>query len=144
MHDPEVFLYHLNQTTLTPRLAAFGSPDLGITDISLISDLPYVFNSISNPSLLLNNTAANGLLASQMSKSWASFATFGRPSVEGKETLKGWMPNEGVSESDARILVIGGPNGGISAVDGRGLRRQRLVGRCGFITSAKVRRELFA
>jgi hypothetical protein len=102
-----------------------------------------VFNSIYNPSLLLNNTAANRLLASQMPKSWTSFATFGRPSVERKETLKGWRPNEGIRESDARILVIGGPNGGMSAVDGRGLREQRLAGRCGFITSAKVRGELF-
>jgi hypothetical protein len=85
-----------------------------------------------------------------MSKSWASFATFGRPSVEGKETLKGWIPalgNGRTRESDARILVIGGPNGGMSAVEGRGandaVRTQRLAGRCAFITSAKTRGELF-
>jgi hypothetical protein len=140
IHGPQVYLYHLNQTALTPRLAAFGIPDLGVTHIS---DIPYVFNSISNTSLLLNNTAANRLLASQMSKSWASFATFGRPSVEGKETLKGWMPNDGIRESDARVLVIGGPNGGMSSLDGKAVREQRLAGRCGFITSAKVRGELF-
>jgi hypothetical protein len=45
-------------------------------------------------------------------------------------------------ESDARILVIGGSNGGMSALDGRVVSGQRLAGRCGFITSEKVR-ELF-
>ena len=67
--------------------------------------------------------------------------------MERKETLKGWRPNEGIRESDARILVIGGPNGGMSAVEGRGandaVRTQRLAGRCAFITSAKTRGELF-
>jgi hypothetical protein len=29
IHGPEVFLYHLNQTALTLRLTAFGTPDLG-------------------------------------------------------------------------------------------------------------------
>jgi hypothetical protein len=77
-----------------------------------------------------------------MSKSWASFASFGRPSGEGKE-LKGWLSNEGMRESDARILVIGGPNGGMPAVDRRGLRSERLAGRFAFITSTKARAELF-
>jgi hypothetical protein len=74
-----------------------------------------------------------------MSKSWASFTTFGIPCVEGKLTLKGWLPNEGIRESDARILIMGEPNGGMSALDGRVVRGQRLSGRCRFITHAKVR-----
>jgi hypothetical protein len=46
-------------------------------------------------------------------------------------------------EGDTRILVIGGPNGGMSALDGRAVRGQRLDGRCGFGTSVKIRGELF-
>jgi hypothetical protein len=56
--------------------------------------------------------------------------------------FEGRLPNEGMRESDARILVIGGSNGGMSALDGRVVSGQRLAGRCGFITSEKVR-ELF-
>lgn len=143
---PEVFLYELNQTALTPRLEAFGVPDLGVTHNS---DIPYVFNEVSNPSLGLNNTESNRLLASQMSKSWASFATFGKSSIRGKGILQGWSPafEHGTRESEARIFVIGGPNEGMSPIEGKtandAVKSQNLAVRCGLITSPRFRKVLF-
>jgi carboxylesterase type B len=146
MHAPEVFLYELNQTALTPRFAAFGIPDLGVTHVA---DIPYVFNEVSNPSLGLNNTESNRLLATQMSKSWASFATSGKPSFRGKGTLQGWTPafTDVTRESEARVFVIGGPNEGMTPIEGKSandaVKSQKLAARCGFITSARLQAELF-
>lgn len=145
---PGVYLYVHNQTILDPYLASVGSLGLGVIHTS---ELAYVFGNLS----LYNTSAAtydpsesDYALVARESRSWSSFASVGQPSLRNKGTLQNWETayESGRDMMDARLYVIGGPNEGISELEGKGtveaVAKENLKERCGFLNSPEVIKQL--
>ena len=87
-------------------------------------------------------------LVAHQSRSWSSFASVGQPSLRNKETLQGWETayEPGRDMMDARLYVIGGPNEGISELEGEGaieaVAKEKLKERCGFLNSEEIVKQL--
>jgi carboxylesterase type B len=132
-----VFLYHLNQTAFNPVLDAQGLTFLGI---SHTADIAYVFDEVAR----FDDSASNVRLAKQISGSWSRFATTGVPSAGTRNSVEGWetafRSREKATLEDARVMMIGGGDPGISRLEGENevLKHERLVERCGFLMSDKV------
>ncbi|KAK7563761.1 Alpha/Beta hydrolase protein [Phyllosticta paracitricarpa] len=81
-----------------------------------------------------------------VSRCWSTFAWYVTPSVEGKDTLAGWTPACARGGNETDLFVIGAPEEGLSAVEGKNAKtvvaEQRLCERCGFLNSEEVVREL--
>lgn len=146
----DVYLYDFNQTMLDPIFRAMRAPALGAIHTS---EFAYVFGNISHYDVdgyPFDPLDSDYRLQTQVSRSWTLFAAVGRPSIERKQTLKGWEGAfSGEDDDETRIFVIGGPEEGLFALDGEGdregssaLAAQRLRERCGFLNSEEVRRQL--
>lgn len=140
-----VYHYAWNQSLLDPILGSVGFPGLGVVHTS---ELAYVFGNLSHYDVhgypFAPDQSEHALLR-RGSRSWSSFVSTGRPGFEGGETFQGFGP--AYDESDqAYVFVAGGPNEGLSAIDGPdaspGLARQRLAERCGFINSPEMIQQL--
>ncbi|EAS34764.3 uncharacterized protein CIMG_00118 [Coccidioides immitis RS] len=143
--DIDVYLYDFNQTLVAPILAAIGSPGLGAIHTS---EFAYVFGNISHydiPGYPFDPVDSDRRLAIEASRSWSSFASVGRPSVRGKETLKGWE-KAFARGNNTSIYVAGGPSAGLSPWDGRrakpAIRAQKLRERCMFLNSPEIREQM--
>ncbi|OOF94026.1 hypothetical protein ASPCADRAFT_209264 [Aspergillus carbonarius ITEM 5010] len=131
------YLYALNQTAFAEVLALEGLSYYGVPHFS---DIPYIFNTVTDGRLAPVATAADRQLASAMGASWASFATFGDPShVNG--TVPGWSPafsagnhSSPGSSTAPKLRVLGGPD---ARLTGRGYH-EKLVQRCAFWNSDEV------
>ncbi|KUI67151.1 Lipase 1 [Cytospora mali] len=145
-----VYIYEQNQTILTPYLESVDGPGHGVIHTS---ELAYVFGNFTPyehtwPPKLIQPSAADHQLLQQMSRSWSTFAALGRPSLGSKNTLQGWEPAYGVDDDmmDASVYVVGGPNPGMSTLDGENanadVASQRLRERCGFLNEEDVIRQL--
>ncbi|CAN8106047.1 unnamed protein product [Discula destructiva] len=145
-----VYIYEQNQTILDAFLDANGSPGLGVIHTS---ELAYVFGNFtpyeySWAADVLKPSAADEALLRQQSRSWSTFAALGRPSVAGKDTLQGWESSYAVGDGmmDAEIYVVGGPEPGMTALEGSeanpDVAAQRLRERCGFLNREDVIKEL--
>lgn len=144
----DVYLYDFNQTLLDPIFRAMRAPALGAIHTS---EFAYVFGNISHYDVDLDGYEFNPVdsdyrLQTQVSRSWISFAAVGRPSLERKQTLRGWEGAFSGEDDETRIFVIGGPEEGLFTLDGEGssaaLAAQRLRERCEFLNSEEVRRQM--
>ncbi|KEZ45609.1 Uncharacterized protein SAPIO_CDS1963 [Scedosporium apiospermum] len=144
--NDEVYLYDWNQTILEPLLeAVVGAPGLGPVHTA---EFAYIFGNLSAydvPGLPFEPTQEDYALAKRASRSWSTFANLGRPILKKPDTLKGFgpaLPNK----RDVYVFVAGGPNEGLSAIDGRhsspALRAQKLRERCEFINSLEMIEQL--
>ncbi|KAL0576555.1 hypothetical protein V5O48_005419 [Marasmius crinis-equi] len=139
---PPVYYYHHNQTVFGAYLAS-EYPDYGAgLGVVYTSELPYVFGDLENwnATKQVHPTAVDLELARRQSRAWSGFASGVRPweRAYSKETGKGMM--------NAKLYVFGGPDGGISALDGeeakKAVRRQRLRERCEFSNRKDVIEQL--
>jgi carboxylesterase type B len=156
----DVYYYDQNQTVVNKPLEALGLPGLGVVHTS---EFAYMFNNLSHydsktfRNSSLQNHKANQLavndypydpsasderLAIRETRSWSTFASIGRPSLEGRGTLKGWEPAFG-SANETRVFVIGSEEEGLHSLgDSSAIGGQRLEERCAFINSPEVIAEL--
>ncbi|KAJ8092749.1 hypothetical protein PM082_007078 [Marasmius tenuissimus] len=145
---PPVYYYHQNQTVLSDYLAAeFGSGSDSGLGVVYTSELAYVFGNFSNYNSTgdIHPTGKDLELLKRQSRSWSSFASEARPSLDerGHSTLEGWKPAYGIKSSmmDASVFVVGGPEEGLSSIHGgttTGLESQRLKDRCEFLNRDDV------
>ncbi|KAI0515051.1 acetylcholinesterase [Xylaria bambusicola] len=144
--NPEsVYLFEWNQTLLEPAYASAGLPGVGVFHTS---DLEYVFGDVdrynkSAQGYPFNPSSRDYALARRGSRSWSTFATLGRPSLEGHETFVGWESASPVGKNASwRVFVAGGPHEGLSAWEGPEaipeVATQRLSERCAFLNSEEV------
>lgn len=145
---PPVYYYEQNQTILATLLEKYISPGLGVIHTS---ELAYVFANFTtyNTTGDIHPSPSDLELLKQESKSWSTFASTFNPSLDGKETLKGWTPaydhgSQGMF--DAKLMVIGGSEAGISTLDGgsasEAVAKQELRDRCGFLNQPEVIKQL--
>ncbi|KAJ6453372.1 Alpha/Beta hydrolase protein [Mycena sanguinolenta] len=141
-----VYLYEQNQTILDGFLDASDAPGLGVIHTS---ELAYVFGNFtlyefSWAADVIMPSAADYALLRQQSRSWSTFATLGRPTSASKDTLQGWKPSYAVGDGmmDAEIYVVGGPEPGMSALEGSeanlDVAAQRLRERCEFLNREDI------
>lgn len=142
----DVYLYDWNQTILEPileqltGLAGFGSIHT--------SEFAYIFGNLSHydtNGYPFDPTPADYELVARGSRSWSTFAATGKPSLPGRDTFRGFRPAY-PNERDVYVFVAGGPNEGLSPIDGRNsreaVRAQKLRERCAFLNSPQVIEQL--
>ncbi|PWY75981.1 carboxylesterase [Aspergillus sclerotioniger CBS 115572] len=128
------YLYSLNQTAFAEVFALEGLTYYGVPHFS---DIPYIFNTVTDGLLAPVSTASDRQLASAIGASWASFATFGDPS-HANGTVSGWSQAWSSSNSTSaapKLRVLGGPDSRFTG--GRGYH-EKLVQRCAFWNSDEV------
>ncbi|KAI0838353.1 carboxylesterase family protein [Hypoxylon sp. FL0890] len=117
-----VYMYTLNQSIFSHREANTHRSFYGV---SHFSDIPYVFDAVSNADWSAAADQSDYDIGSYMSGSWASFATFGQPtvpSVSDEElvahnltfsnwTQAGWIQEAGLG---MQIRILGGPRNGMT------------------------------
>lgn len=140
------YLYELNETTFGALLQLSGA---GFEGVIHVSDVPFVFN---NANIGLGINAAQEIVQTRMSGSWARFATTGDPSGNASITLAGWRQafnkTEGVLKEQAvynvSVRVIGGPNAGQREFNTSGQVgiESQLLERCAFINSGSFYAQL--
>lgn len=144
--DIPVYIYEQNQTILSAFLDSQGAPGLGVIHTS---ELAYVFGNFTPfeatwPPGVVAPSEADDELLRQESRSWSTFAATGQPSLSSKDTLQGWEPSYAVGDGmmDASLFVVGGPEPGMSALDGEeanaDVASEKLVERCGFLNREDV------
>jgi carboxylesterase type B len=148
-----VYLYDWNQTVLEPVLRReTGRAGWGPVHSS---EFAYVFGSVGEYDAAgypVEPTEADYALVGRGARAWAGFAATGRPGGHGggggggggEEGFRGFERafGGGDGEEEVRVFVVGGPEEGLSSIDGRGareaVRRQRLRERCAFINSDEM------
>lgn len=126
------YVYALNQTAFAQVLEESGVP---FFQVPHFSDVPYVFNQIKTRFASFDNSTSDARLGSEMSASWASFATSGDPS-QGRGTLPHW--SDAVSSNNTlSVQVIGGPTPGPQSI-GPEKSFESLMKRCTFWNSEKI------
>lgn len=145
-----VYIYEQNQTILSEFLDSQGSPGLGVIHTS---ELAYVFGNFTPyeatwPPNTITPGKSDYELLQQLSRSWSTFAALGQPSLASKDTLPGWEPAYAVGDGmmDASVYVIGGPESGMSELEGDGanadVASEKLTERCGFLNREDVIQQL--
>jgi carboxylesterase type B len=138
-----VYLYDWNQTLLGPLLEAADN----LTGLGSIhtSEFAYIFGNLSHYNISgypFEPTDADWALEARGSRSWATFATTGRPGATGLGTFQGFEPAYSSDGNLTKIFVVGGEFEGSSAVDGPGATAataaQKLRERCAFINSKEM------
>ncbi|KAJ5726740.1 carboxylesterase [Penicillium malachiteum] len=130
--DTSSYLYSLNQTMFEVVLEL---ENLSYYQVCHFSDIPYVFN-LATTSWADIATASDIRLSSQISGSWASFASLGNPSVS-RGSLPRWTEAMN-SDGTYNINVIGGSIRGMVTSD----TYEDLGKRCAFWTSEEVLTEM--
>ncbi|KAI1823228.1 alpha/beta-hydrolase [Xylaria intraflava] len=109
---PGVRLYDLNQSMLTPMMAAIGLPYMGVCHGS---DTHYILNGLFPEGEV---PEADQVLARSMTSSFINFAYTGDPTVPGDEHFSSWpesFPEIGHTDtsmpSTVNLQLIGGPLG---------------------------------
>lgn len=144
--SPPVYLYSGNQTLLSSYLTATGSSGLGVIHTS---ELSYMYGNISIFNVtdaglsgyVFEPTKQDYELEKRLPRSWSSFASIGKPSLEGNDTLQGWESAFPDGKGEGEVFVIGDGNGVMGGVD-EGLKRERLGERCGFLNTPEVVEQL--
>lgn len=141
----QVYHYAWNQSLLDPILGYVGFPGMGVVHTS---ELGYVFGNLSHYDVHgypFSPGESDHALLRRGSRSWSSFVSTGKPSVDGRETFQGFGPAF-EEPGQTYIFVAGGPDEGLSAVDGPdaspALAREKLRERCEFITSSEMIEQL--
>ena len=144
--NKDVYLFDWNQTVLEPLLEeSTGAPGLGPVHTA---EFAYVFGNVSAydlPDFPFEPTEKDYTLAQRGSRSWSTFASTGKPSLDGHDTFEGFG-QAFQNKRDIYVFVAGGPHEGLSAIDGRhstsALEMQRLKERCDFINSPEMIEQL--
>ncbi|KAK8859268.1 lipase [Apiospora arundinis] len=147
----DVFLYDWNQTMLGPALASVRN--LHGVGVPHTAEFGYIFGNLSAYDVKgypFDPTPADYALVHRGSRSWSTFASTGKPSLEGHDTLAGFGKayNTGADTAGGEpyIFVIGGPGEGLSAVDGTGstpeVAAQKIRDRCAFLNSPEMIEQL--
>ncbi|MBE3041787.1 carboxylesterase family protein [Candidatus Bathyarchaeota archaeon] len=138
--NEEVYLIDWNQTVVEPLLEeSTGAPGLGPVHTA---EFAYIFGNVSvyDISNVFEPTPEDFALAQRGSRSWSTFANTGNPTLDGHDTFKDFGP--AIQGRDVYIFVAGGPDEGLSAIDGphsaSGLRAEKLRERCDFINSDEM------
>lgn len=138
----DVYLYDQNQTFVTPILETnYSQYGYGVPHTS---EFAYMFGNLSHYDIYdfpFEPQSEDYALMERQSKSWTSFAAWGRPSINGT-TLQGWHRAD-FDDANYGIQIIGGPHEGYAGVNGsdsarEALRGQKLRERCGFLTSPEI------
>lgn len=140
--NEDVYLIDWNQTVLEPLLEkSTGAPNLGPVHTA---EFAYVFANVSVydiPDFPFEPTEEDFALAKRGSRSWSTFASAGKPSLEGHDTFEGFR-SAFRDKRDVYVFVAGGPEEGLSAIEGKhasgALEGQRLRERCDFINSPEM------
>jgi carboxylesterase type B len=142
----DVYLYDWNQTVTDQIIKA----KLNMTGYGVIhtSELAYLYGNLTlyaTQGYPFELRPADLDLVTRGSRSWSTFASTGKPSLQGHDTLAGFTTAfPGNDELD--IFIVGGPYEGISAIDGPRakavLEAQRLRERCAFINSDEIIEQL--
>ncbi|KAF2170256.1 hypothetical protein M409DRAFT_19859 [Zasmidium cellare ATCC 36951] len=133
----DVYYYVTNQTILTPILNHYGIYGYGKVHTS---DFAYMFGNLSHYDIYdlpFHPEPADYALKDRASRSWASYAALGYPSVGGKGTLEGWKKGDN-KDANYGVYVMGGPNEGYSGKGGKkatveAMKLQKLQDRCSFL-----------
>lgn len=141
-----VYLYDWNQTILDPFLSQVAHrPGMGSIHTS---EFAYIFGNLSHYDTGDYDFApspSDYSLRDRGSRSWSTYASTGRPSLEGHDTLHGFTPAF-AQNGQVNIFVVGGPSEGLSPIDGpeaaSALERQKLRPRCAFINSPQMIEQL--
>ncbi|KAI0137516.1 Alpha/Beta hydrolase protein [Xylariales sp. AK1849] len=143
----DVFLYDWNQTILDPILE-FVDGQAGLGPIHT-SEFAYVFGNLSHYNVSgypFDPTPEDYALETRGSRSWATFASTGRPGAEGKDTFQGFDTAFVDGDDTYSVFVVGGAHEGLSAIDGPGstpeFAVEKLRERCAFINSPEIIEEL--
>jgi carboxylesterase type B len=142
----DVFLYNWNQTILDPIIASlYGESGIGTVHTS---EFAYIFGNLSHyntSGFPFAPTKEDYALQHRGSRSWSTFAAVGKPGLRGHDTFQGFLPAFS-GNNQVNLFVVGGPNEGISAIDGPRAKpevsAQRLRERCAFINSPEMIEQL--
>lgn len=138
----DVYFYDQNRTFVTPILETnYSMYGYGVPHAS---EFAYMFGNLSHYDIYefqFDPKAEDYALLERQSKSWASFAALGRPSIN-NATIQGWQKAD-FEDENYGIQIIGGPNEGNGGPSGseaarEALKIQKLQGRCGFLTSPEI------
>ncbi|KAL8687425.1 MAG: hypothetical protein Q9218_006396 [Villophora microphyllina] len=156
--DSEVYMWDLNQTVFRVGHELYNRSFVGQDHFS---DIPYVFDYVSQVPYSLVADQSDYNIASLMSGSWAAFAHFGQPIVPGLSategvarnlTLSPWDEVRRAGNSGLALRIIGGPKDGMVTIprmdSGRRLTGQptydeKLATRCAFWQRPDVLEQTF-
>ena len=130
----KIYLYAMNTTLFTPLFEKANESFLGVAHGS---EIPFVFDTV--PADLVATTAQTQL-GSAMSASWSAFASSGNVEL-GSLALKGWTESFQGKASAFEVMIMGGPNNGMTSVSAGGqgvLESEDLIHRCAFWNSENV------
>ncbi|KXJ85849.1 putative lipase [Microdochium bolleyi] len=143
----DVYLYNWNQTVTGPALAAVrGLYGVGVPHTG---EFAYTFGNISVYDVNgypFDPAPEDFALQHRGARSWSTFATTGKPYVNGRSTFIGWDKAYQNTRGGPFVWVAGGPNEGLSAIDGPEaipeMAEQKLRERCAFINSPEMIEQL--
>ncbi|KAJ1323318.1 acetylcholinesterase [Microdochium nivale] len=153
----DVYLYNWNQTIAGPALAAVrGLYGVGVPHTA---EFAYTFGNLSAYNVNgypFDPVPGDFALQHRAARSWSTFASKGRPWMEGRDTFVGWdkaFPGvgdggggDGDTPGQPYVWVAGGPNEGLYAVDGPDaipeMAEQKIRERCAFINSPEMIEQL--
>lgn len=141
-----VYLYDWNQTILDPFLTQVAHrPGMGPIHTS---EFAYIFGNLSHydtGDYKFDPSPSDYKLRDRGSRSWSTFASTGKPGLKGRNTFQGFTPAF-AQKGQTNIFVVGGPNEGLSAIDGPrahpAIKQQKLRERCAFINSPEMINQL--
>jgi carboxylesterase type B len=149
--DFNVYLYDWNQTMTGPALQSSGN----VTGLGTVhtSEFAYIFGNISRYNVdgyAYAPTDVDSVLEQRASRSWAAFATNGRPGsqpgkIKDDDLFQGFEPGLDADGKLSGVYVIGGPNPGWGTVesdDGKSspweISAQKLRERCAFLNTNEM------
>ncbi|POR39521.1 Carboxylic ester hydrolase [Tolypocladium paradoxum] len=142
----DVYLYDWNQTILDPILA-YTMNQTGFGPIHT-SEFAYIFGNLSHydtNGYPFHPSKSDYKLRDRGSRSWSTFASIGKPSLEGHDTFQGFTPGFR-TVNETHVFVIGASHEGLSALDGPHaypeIANQKLRERCDFINSPMIIEQL--
>lgn len=130
----KIYLYALNTTLYTPTFEKSNESFLGVAHGS---DVPFAFDTVPAESTA---TTAQTQLGSAISASWSAFADSGNVTL-GSVALKGWTESWHKKSSAFEVMIMGGPNDGMTSISAEGqgvLNSEDLITRCAFWNSENV------
>ncbi|KAH8671585.1 Alpha/Beta hydrolase protein [Xylariales sp. PMI_506] len=144
----DVYLYNWNQSILNIGLSAvYNLTGLGVTHTS---EFAYVFGNLSHYDFAdypFAPTDADWALERRAARSWATFASTGKPSgtQEDSDTFQGF--GTAFRGNETHVFVVGGANEGLSAIDGleatEAMASQRIRERCAYLNSPEIIAQLY-
>lgn len=113
-----------------------------MTDTTHMTDMKHPANETTVYDYPFHPTHSDKELAIRATRSWSTFASIGRPSLDGQGTLEGWKSAFAV-ENQTRVFVIGSDEEGLHSLGGNSpIGREKIEERCAFINSPEIVEQL--